>query len=285
MNVLVVWFIVIIACIRIDTTDGQCPPTKASIQYLLDEAFIPGAAIVVVDSNEIIYQQGVGYHSPPISEERQSVDPSSSIFTLASISKTFIAVAAMQMVESNRLDLDTDINQYLPSTMHIIHPHYPNTIITTRHLLTHSSGIGPNPVEEFQHYLVGDDFTQTNLGDVIHKYLSNNASWLPIPSGNKTLYSNVGTSFAAFIIERVAGMPYESYVQEKILKVLGIDKNKAGYRLSNFQGNEKNLVGHYVYNASWLETFQQMAPHIHMSLVSFESHSNKYLSLFSYFIR
>jgi CubicO group peptidase (beta-lactamase class C family) len=269
------WFFFIIALIEAGTTKSECPPTTASIQQLLDDAYIPGAAIIVVNANEIIYQQGVGYHSPPISEELQPIDPSSSIFILASISKTFIAVAAMQMVESNLLNLDTDINQYLPPLMKIVHPYLPNTTITTRHLLSHTSGIGPNLIEELQHYLPGDSFTQTNLGDVIQKYLSNNASWLPVPPGNITFYSNVAAALAAFIIERLAGMPYEKYVQDKILKPLGIDEKKASYRLSNFQDNRKSLVGHYIYNASWLETYQQMAPTLNISLVSFKHHPSK----------
>jgi CubicO group peptidase (beta-lactamase class C family) len=265
----------IIALIKLDATESQCPPTTESIQQLLDEAYIPGAAVVVVNTTEIIYQQGVGYHSPPISEQRQSIDPSSSIFLLASISKTFIAVAAMQMVESNLLNLDTDINQYLSPLMKIVHPHYPNVTITTRHLLSHTSGIGLNRVLQDEHYLPGDSFTQTNLGDVIQKYVSDNASWLPIPPGNITYFSNIGTCLAAFIIERLVGISFEQYVQNKILKPLGIDEKKAGYRLSNFEDNKKSLVDHYIYNASWLETYQQRMPQLNISQVSFKEHQSK----------
>ncbi|CAF3754298.1 unnamed protein product [Rotaria sp. Silwood1] len=152
--------------------------------------------------------------------------------------------------------------------MKIIHPYYPNAIITTRHLLTHTAGIGVNLAEEYKLYLPGDDFTKTNLGDIIEKYLSYNNSWLPVsPGHNITSYSNIGASLAAFIVERVANMSFEEYVQEKILKVLGIDKKDAGYRLSNFQDKKEYLVGHYVYNASWLQTFQHMVPQLNVSRV------------------
>ena len=70
------------------------------------------------------------------------MNSSSSIFVLASISKTFIAVAAMQMVELNLLNLDEDINKYLSGSTKIVHPYYPNVTITTRHLLTHRAAIG-----------------------------------------------------------------------------------------------------------------------------------------------
>ncbi|CAF1385452.1 unnamed protein product [Rotaria sordida] len=253
------WFFFLIALIKADSIELQCPPATASIQRLLDEAYIPGASVIVLNRDEILYQKGIGYHSPPIPEQRQPMNAVSSIFVLASISKTFIAVAAMQVVELNLLNLDEDINKYLPPRMKIIHPYYPNAIITTRHLLTHTAGIGVNLAEEYKFYLPGDDFTKTNLGDIIEKYLSYNNSWLPVPPGhNITSYSNIGASLAAFIVERVANMSFEEYVQEKILKVLGIDKKDAGYRLSNFQDKKEYLVGHYIYNASWLQTFQHM---------------------------
>jgi CubicO group peptidase (beta-lactamase class C family) len=105
--------------------------------------------------------------------------------------------------------------------------------------------------------------------------LSNNANWLPIPPSNITFYSNVGASLAAFIVKRVAGMSYEKYVQDKILKPLGIDEKKGGYRLSNFQDNRKSLVDHYVYNASWLEAYQQMEPEMNISRVGFKQHQSK----------
>lgn len=267
--------ILIITLIKLDATESQCSPTTASIQRLLDEAYIPGAAVVVFNTTGIIYQQGVGYHSAPLSEQRQLIDPSSSIFLLASISKTFIAVAAMQMVESNLLNLDIDINQYLSPLLRIVHPYHPNVTITTRHLLSHTAGIGLNRVQQDEHYVPGDSFTQTNFRDVIQKYVSDNASWLPIPPGNITYFSNVGTSLAALIIERLARISFERYVQDKILKPLGIDEKKAGCRLSNFDDNKKSLVDHYIYNASWLETYQQRIPQLNISRVSFNEHQSK----------
>jgi len=264
------WFLFLIAFIKIDIIKSDCPPTKAWIQQLLDKALIPGAALIVINANETIYQQAVGYHSPLISQARQSMDPVSSIFMLASISKTFIPISAMQLVELNQLDLDEDINQYLLPRMKIIHPYFPNAKITTRHLLTHSSGIGLNLLEQNKFYLPDDRFIQTNLGDLIENYLKKNESWLPIPPSNITFYSNVGAGLAAFIIERISGISFEEYVHEKILKILNIDEKEASYRLSDFQEQKNNLVDHYVYNVSWLQTFQQDIPQLNITRVNFK---------------
>ncbi|CAF0723780.1 unnamed protein product [Adineta steineri] len=110
------WLLTIAILIQTDVYAAECPPTTTLIQRLLDEVFIPGAAFIVVNSTDIIYEQGVGYHTPLIFKDRRPIDPSNSIFLLASISKTFVGVAAMQLVESNRLKLDVDINQYLGIT-------------------------------------------------------------------------------------------------------------------------------------------------------------------------
>ena len=257
---------------------GDCPPQTSSIQRLLDDAFIPGASIVVLNRNEILYERGVGYQSPPIVKQRQMMNSSSSIFVLASISKTFIAVAAMQMVELNLLNLDEDINKYLSGSTKIVHPYYPNVTITTRHLLTHRAAIGQNLVEEYKFYLPGDDFTKTNLNDVLRNYLSSNESWLPIPpGGNITFYSNVGVSLAALIVERLANMSFEEYVQEKILKVLNIDKNDGGYRLSNFEDRKESLVGHYIYNSSWFQIYQNLLPQLNFTQVNSVDNSSNWL--------
>ena len=90
------WFFFFIACIEAqEKHQSHCPPTASSIEPLLAKAYIPGAVAMVVNAQGIVYEQSVGYHSPPISDERQPIDSSNSIFVLASISKTFVAVAAM----------------------------------------------------------------------------------------------------------------------------------------------------------------------------------------------
>ena len=261
------WLLFLVSFTNINRITSDCPPSKASIQTLLDKTFIPGVSLIVAKPNEILYQQQVGYQSPPISDERRAINASSSVFMLASISKTFVVVATMQMVEANRLNLDADINEYLSPRMKISHPFFPNTTITTRHLLTHSSGIGLNNVEQNKFYLPGDTFTQIDLGELIGNYLKLNESWLPFPPGNITFYSNVGACLAAYIVERLAGISFEEYLHEKVLKVLDVDKTKASYRLSDFQKNKNGLMDHYIYNASWLQALQEEIPQLNITLV------------------
>ena len=262
----VYWFFFLITFVKADVKLSQCPPTVESIQVLLDKALMYGAAIVVVDANGVVYKQTFGYDSPLNTSQRQAIDGSKSIFLLASISKTLIAVAAMRMVEANRLNLDIDINQYLPSDLRIVHPQYPNISITMRHLLMHASGIGANPSVELESYTLGDTFTQINLLDVLKKFFNDTTGWLPIPPGNRTSYSNAGSNVAAYIIERLAGMRFEQYVQDQILKPLGISEKTGGYRLSNF--DPKSLVPNYLYNESISPQLDTFLKHFNATEVS-----------------
>ncbi|CAF1213250.1 unnamed protein product [Adineta steineri] len=253
---------VVVVLVRYDSAN-TCP-SRSFIKQSLINAHIPGAAIIVVNTTDILYQEAFGYQSLfPM----KMMDVNKSIFVLASISKTFIAVAVMQLVELNRLDLDTDINQYLSSpNQRIYHPQYPSHAITLRQLLSHSASIGINEETDLTFMQHEDDaFMQMSLADACFTYLSHNTSnWLPKPPGTVTLYSNVGTSLAGLVIERVTQMPYELYVKENILKPLDINVKKAGFRLSDIEDREE-LVKQYAFNTSYLKAWNQALPQLNIT--------------------
>jgi CubicO group peptidase (beta-lactamase class C family) len=243
----------------------ECP-IRSSIEQSLLDAHIPGAVIIVVNTTDILYQDAFGHQSfSPI----QLMDVEKSIFVLASISKTFIAISIMQLVELKLLDLDRDINEYLlPSDLKIFNPFYPIHSITLRHLLSHSASIGKNFEIENQFFRAGDQaLTETNIAEGCFAFLNPNASnWLPYPPGTVTLYSNVGSALAALIVERVAKISYEQYVRDKILKPLGIDVTKAGFRLSDIE-DHTNLVKHYAFNSSKFD-WNKFTPQLNVTQVN-----------------
>lgn len=231
------------------TVNSKTCPTRSSIEKSLLDAHIPGAAIVVVNTTDVLYEQAFGHQS---FLPTRLMDINESIFVLASISKTFIAIATMQLVESNLLNVDQDINQYLLSSdPKITHPLYPTILITLRQLLSHSASIGPNQELESTFFQSDDKaLTETTLAEACFDYLNHdNSNWLSRPPGTVTYYSNVGSSLAALIIERITNISYEKYIRDKILKPLKIDVRKAGFRLSDID-DQTNLVKHYTFNSS-----------------------------------
>jgi CubicO group peptidase (beta-lactamase class C family) len=236
------------------------------IEESLNKSHIPGAVIIVVNATDILYEQAFGYHSlfPP-----RFMDAKNSIFSIASISKTFVGTAVMQLVEEERIDLDTDINQYLKEPHYrIFHPNYPSHSITLRRLLSHSSSIAVDEYLQLSLYQPGDfAFQQSTLADRLFNNLnSNKSSWLPKPPGSVTFYSNDGSSLAGLVVERVANMSFDKYVKEKMMKPLNIDISKVGVRLSDFE-NREELVKHYVYalNASILNEWIQGMPQLNVT--------------------
>ncbi|CAF1139056.1 unnamed protein product [Rotaria sordida] len=131
------------------------------------------------------------------------MDVEKSIFALGSISKTFIAIAVMQLVEQELVDLDTDINQYLSEPQkRIFHPQYPLYAITLRKLLSHSASINVIPDAQNSHVRPGDDAYNESLADACFKYMNQNTSnWLPKPPGSVTWYANLGAALAALVVE------------------------------------------------------------------------------------
>ena len=96
---------------------------------------IPGVSASIIKSGQVVWHDSYGtanFHTA------MAVD-SNTQFTLASISKLFTATACAQLQENNLLDLDADINTYLPIT--VVNPNFPNTPITARQLLTHKSSL------------------------------------------------------------------------------------------------------------------------------------------------
>ncbi|CAF4753063.1 unnamed protein product [Rotaria sp. Silwood1] len=257
------------------SSNSNCP-NRQMIEESLFKVHIPGAVIVVVNAIDILYEEAFGYHSllPP-----KLMNVNESIFSLASISKTFIAVAVMQLIEKKLVDLDTDINQYLSErNRKIFHPNYPNHSITLRKLLSHSSSIAVNEKLQNTVYQLGDSvFAEETLADMCFKVLSPNTSnWLPRPPGNVTLYSNEGTSLAALVVERITNMSYDQYVREMIFKPLNIDIHKTGIRLADFPNTDK-LVKHYAYaiNESSFEQYNREVPQLNM--IQMESNLSTWL--------
>jgi CubicO group peptidase (beta-lactamase class C family) len=168
---------------------------------------IPGLVFVVVQDGDVLLAKGYGKASI---EEDRPVEPVSTVFRIGSISKLFVAVAVMQMVERGQLDLHTDVNQYL-TDFQVQNP-YP-TALTLEHLLTHTGGIQDPPYESNV-----DPDDRLPLGEFLATELPPATS----APGEQFAYSSNGYALAAYVVQEVTGMPFDLYVQENIAKTLGM---------------------------------------------------------------
>jgi CubicO group peptidase (beta-lactamase class C family) len=157
------------------------------------------------------------------------------VMNVASISKTLTGTSLMILVQQGKLDLDRDVNDYLP--FKIENPHFPGTEITARQLLTHTSSI--IDFDELYYsrtmYFPGAD-NPISLGEFVREYLSragvyfDPANFALYPPGSERQYSNIGYGLAGYLVEVLSGQSLNRFSAEKIFEPL--DMRSTGWMLS-----------------------------------------------------
>ena len=178
--------------------DGKLPDA-------LKNGDIPGAVVTVVKDGQVVTTRGYGWSDTGASGGNPvAVDPQKSLFRVASISKIPTSISAMQLVEQGKVDLDADISAYLDFE---IERRFDEPL-TLRHLLTHSAGF-----EERWKVVPTTD---------LEAYVKNDPPAQVFAPGTTPAYSNYGMALAGYIVQRVSGQPFETYVREHVLEPAGM---------------------------------------------------------------
>jgi len=191
------------------------PITPDSVAQVLDPVFArcaddgtPGASVSVVYDGAVIFTKGYGVADVAT---RVPVDPQQHLFRAASVSKLITATAVMQLVEQGKVDLDTDVNTYLPKP---IVPEAFGAPITLRNLLQHAAGLD----DEFLGMARATPAGLPTLGE----YLATGLPKRVFPPDQFCSYSNHGVALAGLVVEAVSGMHFAQYAREKIFAPLGM---------------------------------------------------------------
>ncbi len=167
----------------------------------------PGLAYAVVDHGEI----RADARGEVLIGSGRSVTPATP-FLLGSVSKSFTAMAVMQLVEAGKVDLDAGISRYMP-----VFAGRPSGAITVRQLLSHTSGYSTRQGNGTHTDLPrGDDELQLQVRRV--------AQWTPAHEpGSRWEYSNTNYQILGALIETVSGRKYGDYITAEILEPIGMD--------------------------------------------------------------
>jgi CubicO group peptidase (beta-lactamase class C family) len=130
----------------------------------MDTYHIQGVAAAVAKDGRIVWTGSYGYAI--IDQDVRVAD--TTLFMLASISKTFTGAALLQLWEAGLFDLDDDINDYLPFA--VFNPNHPDSVITFRMLLTHTSSLRDNWNVMYAVYVYGD--SPIPLGEYVEQYFT-----------------------------------------------------------------------------------------------------------------
>ena len=225
-------------CIRIAPAQGN--DLDAYVRQEMTTRKIPGLAFALVDHGKVITKRAYG------SENLETGTPlgADGVFELASVAKPFTATAIMMLVEKCKMGLDDPILKYIPDG--------PNAWkdITVRQLLSHTSG------------LRGEGWVECDGSPLLYiskrRYFDDIAKApLEFPPGEGGAYSDAGYFLLGMIIEKVSGMSYRRFMQERVFLPFGMTSS----RIEDRRAIVKNHVSEYTLVNGQLEQERRVWQH------------------------
>jgi len=180
----------------------------AYVQAQMQHLNIPGAALAVVEGDTIAYYRGYGVARPG----GEAPGPQTPFF-IGSLTKSFTALAVMQLVERGLVELDAPVRRYLP-WFRVADPQA-SAAMTVRHLLNQTSGL---PTMAGETILAVDDNP-----DALERQVRGLATLKGTrPAGSTFQYCNLNYNILGLIVEVTSGEPYAQYVLRHIFDPLGM---------------------------------------------------------------
>jgi len=228
---------------------------EVDLEECIKQNEIPGAAVVVANSDSVLYKGCFGYAH--LEKEIPVTDKTH--FWVGSISKSFTALGILKLVESGRIDLNVEVKEVLPD-IDIKNPWSDTDPVRLVHLLEHTAGLCDGVSTSFNWH----HDPNIPLEEVIHLHKRINIYNRP---GSYYLYSNTGYLLIGLIIEKTTDMKYEEFLRNEILNPLGMNTTtfnpKDPYNLSTMaQGygkRNKEIPLVYAYQRSAAHTYSSIS--------------------------
>jgi CubicO group peptidase (beta-lactamase class C family) len=211
------------------------------IKDLLSQSEVPSLAAGIVIDDTLVWSKGYG-------DQPDGLD---TVYMIGSVTKVFTATAIMQLYENNTLELDTDINTYIPFSVR--NPNYPDTPITVRDILSHSSGISKIDIPLWDYDTDFINWANTNIGwnltvwdpaPTLGEFLNGTLNpaglyyksdtWKNFAPGTRWQYSNLGFLLLTYIVEQLTNQSYVDFLLDQVLDPLNL--TRTGFYYTNFQG-------------------------------------------------
>ena len=190
--------------------------------------------LLVAEKGRVIYQASFGYAR----FEDKKPNTAATQFELASIAKTFTALAVVQLWEKGKINIDTTYASYFPA--------FPYPAITIRQLLSHSSGFSDQQLSQSNSaYQKKHNIEIMTNADEIPAVAEANIK-LDLQPGEKWWYSNMGYDLLALLVEKVSGEPFNTYLKKHIWEPAGMNATYAHNMLLN-NGPNPNRAENYDY--------------------------------------
>ncbi|HLG71883.1 MAG TPA: serine hydrolase domain-containing protein [Chloroflexota bacterium] len=226
---------------------AQSPPAAlydaidAYVERQLSRPRVPGAALAIVEGDQVVHQRGFGQARPG----GPAPSPETPFF-IGSVTKSFTALAVMQLVEAGKVDLDAPVQQYLPWFR--VADAQASAEITVRQLLYQTSGLSTG-----SGWVPDGDF-DASAGAGRRQAEELRTVRLSHPPGQVFEYSNTNYNLLGLVVEAASGQSYAGYVQAHIFDPLDMRHTYTSRHLAQ----ENGLAMGYVY---WFG-FPVASPHV-----------------------
>jgi len=185
------------------------PEIERLLTNWVERQQMPGAVLGIIIDGELVWVKAVGVRE---TKDRAPVTPDT-VFRIASMTKSFTALSILKLRDQGKLSLDDPVARYVPALADLPYPTRDSSVLTIRHLLTHSEGFPEdNPWGDRQ--LAQSDQTMRN-------WLRAGIPFSTAP-GTAFEYSNYGFAILGQVVARASGRPYADYVRDQILLPLNM---------------------------------------------------------------
>lgn len=193
---------------------------------------VPGLQYVVVDAEGPLFEYAGGWADI---QQQRPMTPDTTMMAF-SMTKTFTAVAVLQLVEQGKVGLDDEIDHYVPGTPYSGQP------ITVRQLLAHTAGIA-NPIPLRWVHLTAEDAT-FDEDAALAQVLRDNPKLRAEP-GEKYAYSNIGYWLLGKLIEQVTGQTYTEYMRDAVLEPLALGPAEIDFAIPAAERHAHGYLARY----------------------------------------
>lgn len=233
--------------------DSIAEQLSSELNKISADGSLVGFSVAIVNEDGTLFESGFGF-----ADKKANIKyTENSLQNIGSISKTFIGIALLKAQELGKLNLDDDINDYLP--FKVVHPKFKNTPITIRQLASHTSSIKDPAEYEGKGYIlkeaengnakVNGNFRSPDemmsLGDYLEAILSEDGKWYKkktfskYPPGGMFNYSNIGAGLAAYVLEQATGESFPAFTQKHIFDPLEMTSSGWSFDTIDFSMHSK----------------------------------------------
>jgi len=238
------WLVGVLAIFNTAWLEAQTPDPadlavrswiEKNIPLYMERARMPGFSIAVAQDGETIYAEGFGLR------DTQKILPATpdTLYGIGSITKSFVAIAIMQLVEAGEISLDDPVSKHIPFELGM-----PDEPIRIHHLLTHSPGIPSlaTSTVAISRGLGLDTGVPLGSANDFYRLVNGAQDEIVARPGERFFYHNAAWRMLGAIIQEKSGVPFHQYIKENVIDPIGMGRTTLS--LTTFQSDPDHILPH-----------------------------------------